>query len=274
MTSCTGATVAAPTAMRLLFLLGVLCASACAFEVDVPTEEDPGDEPMEPNPMPPAQRCTGNGMELCIDFEGDPLISDAFGASTQASNVMSTTRDVEKAAHWMGMSWMYVENTPRLDHADAYTIEMWTKPMRLPPKMGDQQVGLFEAKYQYEMNLEWDGAIECRFYDVTHTNDDNADSEIRIGTGTWHHVACTYDRSELRVYVDGKLTGCRSSTKAVSTIDTAGAAIGANLNYGPMFVNRFDGDLDNVHLYNRALSATEICEAWGYDDCSATCPDD
>lgn len=255
-----------------LFLLGVLCASACAFEADVPGENNPGGEPpMDPNP--PAQRCNTTGMQMCIDFEGSPMVTDAFGASLQATNVLPATRDIEKAAQWMGSSWIEVANNSKLDHANAYTIELWTKPGAIPPDEGDKQVGLFDVNFQYQMNLEANGAIECRFYDFSRTNDDNIDSKIKLAAdGVWHHVACTYDRRELRVYVDGKLEGCHPSMKVVNTSDSTGAAIGANIDFGPQFRNRFIGDLDNVHLYDRALGPAEICDAWGYGSCSSMCP--
>lgn len=272
MTSWAGATVAAPSRMRL-FLVGILCASACAFEADVPGEDPQEDPNPNPNPTPPARRCTTSGMQMCIDFEGDPFVTDTFGAVTPATNVMATTRDIEKAAHWMGMSWIQVVDNPRLDNAN-YTIELWTKPAQLPRKMGDQQVGLFDVSSQYQMNLEWDGSIECRFFDFSRVNDDNIDSQIKLAPGGWHHVACTYDKTELRVYVDGKLEGCHPSAKTVNTSGTNGAAIGANIDFGPQqFKNRFDGDLDNVHLYARALGAQEICDAWGYGNCSDVCPE-
>ena len=75
-----------------------------------------------------------------------------------------------------------------------------------------------------------------------------------VSTGIWHSVAAVYDGSTLKVYLDGILDG----TVATTTTPTDGAAslkIGAR---GDDANVRLDGLMDEVRIYNRALSSSEI----------------
>ena len=81
-------------------------------------------------------------------------------------------------------------------------------------------------------------------------------------TGAWHHITATYnggDKTQLaswKVYIDGseatiQLTG---STGAATNDTIIGHRSG-----GPTG-NRFDGNIGEVRIYNRALTATEVSQ--------------
>jgi hypothetical protein len=71
--------------------------------------------------------------------------------------------------------------------------------------------------------------------------------------GQWQHVAATYDGSVARFYVDGVQTASATFTGNVGDSNTW--RIGA---YGTSAGGFFDGRIDNVRIYDRALSASEI----------------
>jgi hypothetical protein len=79
------------------------------------------------------------------------------------------------------------------------------------------------------------------------------DSGISPAIGRWQHVAATYDGSTARIYVDGALAA--SSTFTGNVGDSNTWRIGA---YGSPATGFFDGNVDDVRVYSRALSATEI----------------
>ncbi|WP_158648722.1 MULTISPECIES: LamG-like jellyroll fold domain-containing protein [Candidatus Nitrosocaldus] len=78
--------------------------------------------------------------------------------------------------------------------------------------------------------------------------------------GQWHYVVLTYDGSTLRLYVDGSL---------VSSLSTNGAVPDYNWNT-PLTIGKnsldnsryFTGDIDEVRVYNRALNAQEVSDAY------------
>lgn len=77
-------------------------------------------------------------------------------------------------------------------------------------------------------------------------------STTTLYTGQWYHVAATWDGSTVRIYVNGVLETTQARTGTIG-IDTRTLYIG-----GRPGSDQFDGRLDDVRLYNRALSAEEV----------------
>ena len=78
-----------------------------------------------------------------------------------------------------------------------------------------------------------------------------------IALGVWTHLAVTYDGTTLRLYVNGVL---RNSLTAAGGINasTAPLRIGGNTVFSVPGTEYFAGLIDEVRIYNRALSAAEI----------------
>lgn len=79
----------------------------------------------------------------------------------------------------------------------------------------------------------------------------------------WFHVAGTYDRNRMRLYIDGLLAGSLADGGAMPVT-------GDDLYLGTKTPGSIDGDhlngwLDEVRLYNRGLSASEVAELAGLD---------
>lgn len=70
---------------------------------------------------------------------------------------------------------------------------------------------------------------------------------------TWVHLAATYDGAIMRVYQDGVLVGSVTKT---GVIDSGTAAI--NIGRSPVGGSYFSGIIDEVRVYNRALTISEI----------------
>lgn len=71
-------------------------------------------------------------------------------------------------------------------------------------------------------------------------------------TSSWHHVAVTMNRPTLTFYIDGANDSSGSSSSDVS--DAGNLFIGDS----GSFHSRFNGLLDDIRIYNRALSAKEV----------------
>jgi hypothetical protein len=76
-----------------------------------------------------------------------------------------------------------------------------------------------------------------------------------ISTNEWHHVAGTYDGSEMHLYVDGVHVANRSTSLFVDP----GSSYPISVNAWPgSTCCNYEGKIDEVLVYNRSLSATEI----------------
>lgn len=71
-------------------------------------------------------------------------------------------------------------------------------------------------------------------------------------TGVWQHVAGVYDGANLLLYRNGALV---ASTRASGTLQQSArpVVIGNHPSW-----SAFNGNIDHVYLYNRALTAAEI----------------
>jgi hypothetical protein len=76
---------------------------------------------------------------------------------------------------------------------------------------------------------------------------------VHMQTNTWYHVAMTYDGATLKQYINGVQDGSLAVTGAI--LPTSNPLIIGGEASGPW---DFAGKVDEVSLYNRALSATEI----------------
>ena len=79
-----------------------------------------------------------------------------------------------------------------------------------------------------------------------------------LTAGQWTHVAAIYDGVEMLLYKDGVLVGRMPKQGIISASPTVSAAIGNQPLGVPGGSRPFDGLIDSVRVYDRALSATEI----------------
>ncbi len=70
----------------------------------------------------------------------------------------------------------------------------------------------------------------------------------------WHHVAATYDNTAISLYIDGRLDSSKLAT-GFMTPSAFPVCIGANC---ATKRDRFTGLLDDIRIYNYALSESEI----------------
>jgi len=87
-------------------------------------------------------------------------------------------------------------------------------------------------------------------------------SRSTYNDGAWHLATMTYDGLELTTYIDGVLDqSVTSSTASPIYYDQAGGlAIGRE---GDDTTDYFQGDIDDVRIYNRALSTDEVGQLFG-----------
>ena len=74
-----------------------------------------------------------------------------------------------------------------------------------------------------------------------------------LSLNTWSHLAATYDGTTIRLYVNGVEAGTAAGAGALPESANP-LRIGGNAVWGEYFKGR----IDEVRIYNRALSAAEI----------------
>jgi len=92
---------------------------------------------------------------------------------------------------------------------------------------------------------------------------------VAISTNQWHHIAGTYDGATIALYVDGSLAASTPHTGSISANSgflSIGSEDGRTAACPACVGTRyFHGLIDEVTVYNRALSASEIANIYGAD---------
>jgi len=94
-------------------------------------------------------------------------------------------------------------------------------------------------------------------------------STMLVNDGQWHHVAGVFDSGQMILYIDGKIDALASGGSTSGTGTTRYGFIGSQSEAAVFDGNRsgtpgpFDGDLDDVRIYERALSQAEIANLAG-----------
>jgi len=93
---------------------------------------------------------------------------------------------------------------------------------------------------------------------VTGYTDNNFDytSATAFGNDTWFHFAATYDKTNVKIYINGVLQTTRAETRTLYA-STANFYIGSNNTTSGYPLN---GKIANLLLYSRALSAAEVLQ--------------
>ena len=83
-----------------------------------------------------------------------------------------------------------------------------------------------------------------------------------VSTGTWPHVAWQYDGTNKNVYVDGVLSVSQAGNNITdSSFNVLVGVHGRDSNLDPDPGNSFNGQLDDVRIYDEALDASGILAA-------------
>ena len=91
------------------------------------------------------------------------------------------------------------------------------------------------------------------------------DSETGISTGSMYNAAVTYNGSDMEIYLNGKLDAFIEFSGLImqTNIDLMiGQVLPGNINYN------FNGILDDIRIYDYALSRDEIQNLFGNPDFS------
>jgi hypothetical protein len=97
--------------------------------------------------------------------------------------------------------------------------------------------------------------------EIQFNNSTTVFSSIDVTDNLWHYIVGTYDGVTLKIYVDGTLSGALATTNIPSTSVSNDLFIGQNGAGGEQFI----GKLDEISIWDRALTATEISTNTGYN---------
>jgi len=135
----------------------------------------------------------------------------------------------------------------------AITIEFWSKQagtkssfMHPIGVFGGHKVTVYIFPNSYTYNYK---------FNIGGTRYDEA--SIATLDGNWHHIVMTFDGSKIKCYVDSVLKVDKSAPGSITKTDDS-VFIGTTGTGSSHSTNYFKGLIDEVRIYNRALTASEV----------------
>jgi hypothetical protein len=180
-------------------------------------------------------------------------LDGSYGSLTPVGDPAFADGHNDQGVAFNGTSQYLDAGRPVLNTASDYSVAAWVK--------------LDKADGAFQTVVSQDGPSNSDFY-LQYSGADQkfamsfagvrALAPVKPDPGRWYHLVGVRDtvKGELRLYVDGALAGTASAClpQAAPTGDTV---IGRG-KYGGNPVDYLDGTVDQVHLYDRALSGDEI----------------
>lgn len=186
-----------------------------------------------------------------------------------------TMRRFDTSALNFNNSYVFIKNYKQLEAA-RITLEAWVKPV---PNTETHELSYIVAKGLSPSN-DFCGFASYALYlvdeqPVFYISDGDFYYSSPFGSpildGQWHHLVGTYDRKNIRLYMDGVEVGTGTpSTVAINysrfpvkdlIIGDIDGTNGPCINVGGFFT----GDIDEVRIWNRALTASEVATRYQGD---------
>ena len=141
----------------------------------------------------------------------------------------------------------------------AITIAAWFKadafPNTVPRIISKATTGTSIQHYFMLATANVDSVPRLRFRLMTNGSTKTLTATSgNLVAGQWVHAAATYNGATMRLYLNGVQVGSRGVSGAIDGSATAPVRIGES----PNGAGAFDGVIDQVRVYNRVLSASEI----------------
>jgi len=208
-----------------------------------------------------------------MDTDTGNQFIDAMGRNS-AQTLMNTNVDgkIGKAHIFGRTAGEYVElpNTASFG-PEKVTISAWVFPTDANSFGAANYASIFNRRNTQNtggMNLELEGdsgfangEMHCDVW-VKLANGSIVTTRARSNPGTkmsaaaWNHVACSYDGSTVKLYINGSLAASATNPGVMNNAANSITRIGSNIITGQMF----KGTIDEVGYWNRGLSDAEITQ--------------
>lgn len=205
--------------------------------------------------------CKEEGLVLYFPFDegtGD-TVEDLSGTGNDGTIHGATwvkEGKINSALSFEGNNYVEVPHSETLSITKEITIMAWTYMNEgSSGELAIVSKGQWAANdLPYELTETPGDVIYWQFYDNAGRDSCNPSAPA---VGEWHHIAGTYDGESFFCYVDGELKK-EWAYKGEMPENEASVTIGKRSKAEECF---FNGMIDEVAIYNRALSEEEVKEA-------------
>lgn len=264
-----------------------LCLFGCSFDPKAvgvvpgtdgapPDEAPPVDSPLDPPPdtepaVSPGCELLPDGLVACFQFEDDltgTVLADGSGhGNAAATGFMPTTRPFpadSQALLVTNSSAAKVANVTAHNLNGNFAITTWMRPDN--PNPADNE-GIIDHEGAWALSIAqgnlqcWSGRTNGGLFLVNTTDFEN---------NAWQFVACQVNGNQgciHRIDLDGNHRKVCAQITSTGSNGGNGFSIGSFQDGGGGVEDRFNGAIDDLRVYSRALPDTELCTLSGHTQC-------
>lgn len=190
---------------------------------------------------------TSGANQTCLfDFDGTKFIT--FGVAHRAVDPLHITLDGSDD---------FVRIGDANEIGAAFTIMTWIKPNGMNASGNERTILAKKPNFASGYRLVLQNNNRVRMEWAVGGTVMSAITNTPFPDAKWHNIAVTYNAGTLNMYIDGVLDRTAAlATAPVAT--TSNFSIGAQYITKTNIVNLFKGDIDELRMWNRSLSPTEI----------------
>ncbi len=204
------------------------------------------------------------GLTVRFSFEGPPQVGVVDSISGDGGTCLGTCPTPVPGHHGLGYQFngtsdcIAIPDHGQLDPA-RFTVAVWA----MQATDGAAMPGLTHIAKQIGTGVDdsWELEAGPTFSEAFITSDNVGFPYLYtpnnvVAVGVWYHLAGSWDGTTQRVYIDGVPAGEAMPSTPVA-YDSSDARIGCDSDNGTL-TQYFAGVLDEIELYDRALSDDEI----------------
>jgi chitodextrinase len=227
-------------------------AASTTYSYTVAAFDASGNASAQSSPVSATTPATPSGLVAAYNMNqsSGTTLQDLSGngnTGTLVNNPLWTAGKYGNALSFNGSSQRVdVANSASLRLTTGMTLSAWIKPTVVTPAWRD--VIMKGQDEYYLVGTSSSGGVPATGGTYT-----TALYGPAVTANTWSYVAATYDGASLKLYVNGVQVASRSQTGAIK-ISTGKVGIGGDGFWGQYF----NGLIDDVRIYNRALAPAEI----------------
>jgi hypothetical protein len=194
---------------------------------------------------------------LKLDENDDDSSSNALTTSTEGGVTWTATGRLGGAVDLAGDDDKVIVSDNAVLSPAHITVAAWIKPVVWNTDLTSIVSKQLDSPLDYEaFDFRRDvGSDKIQAAIAVGGTNYKATSSDNVADGAWQHVAFTYNGDALVVYLNGNAGSPNNSPTGDLTAATVALWVGGN----PSITGRyFDGQIDDVRVYSRALSDVEV----------------
>lgn len=208
-------------------------------------------------------------------FDGDLYDYSGKGSTGNPTGTMTYVTGALSGSYTVPNTHFNFDGSEIVDAGTANNLNFeWTQPFTITCWLRTKSTSsMFIIAKFLSVSTGWiggvNGTLNFQVSNVNNVNDFTCSGSTSVNDGLWHFCVISYDGSgkagNVKFYVDSNLdtTSVGRNNLSGSILNTAHVVIGA---LDTSFNNPFVGEIEDLRVYNRALSSAEVSDLYTYPD--------